>query len=161
MPHIHEKIDFTVSVYIICGDKMLFRLHEKHKMWLVPGGHVELDEDIVQTVKKEVKEEVGLDIKVISSTDDDFGKIGDTPEDGENLPVPMFINRHRINPTHEHLDFRYIALSDSMDINPGPGENADPESFRWLTADEVSKMDDFSDRIKYEAHVIFEKHKNR
>ncbi|MEM5793622.1 MAG: NUDIX domain-containing protein [Candidatus Aenigmatarchaeota archaeon] len=32
-------------------------------LWVVPGGHIEYGETIEQSVKREVKEEVGLDVK--------------------------------------------------------------------------------------------------
>ena len=45
MPHIHEKIDFTVEIFIIYNNKILFRKHDKYGVWLSVGGHVELYED--------------------------------------------------------------------------------------------------------------------
>ena len=45
MPHIHEKIDFTVEVFIVHKDTVLLRMHDKVKKWLGPGGHIELHED--------------------------------------------------------------------------------------------------------------------
>lgn len=45
MPHIHEKIDFTVEVFIVHENKVLFRMHDKFKKWMSAGGHIELDED--------------------------------------------------------------------------------------------------------------------
>ncbi len=62
MPHIHEKIDFTVEVFIVYDNKVLLRKHDKYKKWLSIGGHIELDEDPNQAAIREVKEEVGLDI---------------------------------------------------------------------------------------------------
>ncbi|MFK5282779.1 NUDIX domain-containing protein, partial [Lacticaseibacillus paracasei] len=63
MAHIHEKIDFTVEVFIVHKDKVLLRMHDKFKFWLSIGGHIELDEDPIQAAYREVKEEVGLDVK--------------------------------------------------------------------------------------------------
>jgi len=45
MPHIHELIDFTSEVFIIFQGKVLLRKHDKFKIWLSVGGHVELNED--------------------------------------------------------------------------------------------------------------------
>ena len=45
MAHIHEKIDFTASVYIVRDNRVLLHMHKKLNMWLPPGGHIELDED--------------------------------------------------------------------------------------------------------------------
>ena len=61
MPHIHNKIDFTVEVFIVYDNKVLLRKHDKYGMWLSVGGHIELDEDSNQAALREVKEEVGLE----------------------------------------------------------------------------------------------------
>lgn len=45
MPHIHEKIDFTAEVFVVYKNKVLLRLHDKYKIWLSVGGHIELHEE--------------------------------------------------------------------------------------------------------------------
>jgi ADP-ribose pyrophosphatase YjhB (NUDIX family) len=62
MSHIHEKIDFTVGVFVVYKDKVLLRKHDKYNLWLCVGGHIELDEDPNEAALREVKEEVGLDV---------------------------------------------------------------------------------------------------
>ena len=51
MAHIHEKIDFTTSVFIVRDGKVLLHKHKKLGIWLQPGGHIELDEDPNQARK--------------------------------------------------------------------------------------------------------------
>ena len=75
MPHIHEKVDFTVEVFIVHNGKVLLRKHDKYKIWLSVGGHIELDEDPNQAAIREVKEEVGLDVKLFG-TAPSFGAQG-------------------------------------------------------------------------------------
>ena len=44
MSHIHPNgTDFVAEVYIVHNNKVLLRLHDKYKIWLAPGGHVEQD----------------------------------------------------------------------------------------------------------------------
>ena len=45
MPHIHDKIDFTVEVFVVYKNKVLLRKHDKYKLWLSVGGHIELEDD--------------------------------------------------------------------------------------------------------------------
>ena len=45
MAHIHEKIDFTVSIFVVQDGKILLIHHRNLNKWLPLGGHVELDED--------------------------------------------------------------------------------------------------------------------
>ena len=56
MPHIHEKIDFTVGVFVVHKNKVLLRKHDKYHLWLDVGGHVELNEDPTEAAVREVKE---------------------------------------------------------------------------------------------------------
>jgi 8-oxo-dGTP pyrophosphatase MutT (NUDIX family) len=106
MPHIHEKIDFTVDVFIVYKDKVLLRMHEKHHRWLVPGGHIELGEDPIEAAIREVKEEVGLDI-IISP-----GKVPPPDDFIKPIPTPRHMGRHRVNEAHEHVYMVYFAKSD-------------------------------------------------
>ena len=100
MPHINEKIDFTVEVFIVYQNQVLLRKHDKHKIWLSVGGHIEQGEDPVQAAYREVKEEVGLDIQL----DDRLLATRETDTTQELIP-PFYLNKNRINETHEHVTF--------------------------------------------------------
>jgi 8-oxo-dGTP pyrophosphatase MutT (NUDIX family) len=129
MPHIHEKIDYAADVYIVNDGAVLLRMHEKYNMWLPPGGHVELDEDFVEAAIREAKEETGLDVTLI--TEEPLM----ASEHEHELLVPRFINRHRINDTHEHISFEYFGMSTTREINPADGEIRD--GFKWFTKEEL------------------------
>src|SRR5437773_1493766 len=43
MAHIHEKIDFTVAIFVVHGGKVLLIHHRKLDKWLPLGGHIDLD----------------------------------------------------------------------------------------------------------------------
>jgi hypothetical protein len=53
MSHLHEKIDFTVEVFVVSGDAVLLRKHDKYKIWLGVGGHIELDEEPTQAAVRD------------------------------------------------------------------------------------------------------------
>jgi len=133
MPHIHEKIDFTVEVFIVFNNRVLLRKHDKYKKWLGVGGHIELDEDPIQAAIREVKEEVGLNVEL-------FGKI--LPFENENykeLLPPRFLNRHRINETHEHVTLIYFAKS-KTDTLLLPNKEISEEC-RWFSKEELERND--------------------
>ena len=50
---------FTSTGYIVSKGRVLLHWHPKIKAFLPPGGHVEINEDPVQAVLREVKEETG------------------------------------------------------------------------------------------------------
>ncbi|MEK7170315.1 MAG: NUDIX domain-containing protein [Patescibacteria group bacterium] len=132
MPHIHEKIDFTVEVFIVYKNKVLLRMHDKVKKWLGPGGHIELHEDPVEAALREVKEEVGLTVELIGGE-----RLGVTPED---ILPPVALNRHHVTPAHEHVNLVYFAISASDIIAPtAKGDRSD--ECRWCTKENLEKMD--------------------
>jgi 8-oxo-dGTP pyrophosphatase MutT (NUDIX family) len=129
MAHIHEKVDFVADTYVVNDGAVLLRVHDKHKIWLPPGGHVELDEDPVQAALREVKEEVGLDVELIGERQAISG------DKGTNLLAPRFLNRHRINDTHEHVACIYFATSDSREILEQEEERSG--GIRWFSREEL------------------------
>lgn len=133
MAHIHEKVDFTVEVFIVHKNKVLLRVHDKLKIWLSVGGHIELDEDPIQAAIREVKEEVGLDIKIVESIK--------TPEDEnyKGLINPKFLGINKISDTHKHIVFVYFATSDSEEISDSVSKHERTET-RWCTKEEIKKM---------------------
>lgn len=66
-----DGIVLVASVSIINHDKVLMIKENKpnavHK-WNFPSGHIEYGEDILYSAKREVKEETGLDVKLIGTT---------------------------------------------------------------------------------------------
>lgn len=130
MPHIHEKIDYAGDVFIVNEDAVLLRMHEKYDMWLPPGGHVELDEDIVEAALREAKEETGLDVTLL-------GTAPEAVDEGEReLLIPRFINRHPVSDTHEHISFIYFGTSENRDLAPAEGEKTD--GFMWFTKEDLA-----------------------
>jgi ADP-ribose pyrophosphatase YjhB (NUDIX family) len=127
MPHIHEKVDFTVEVFLVYKNTVLLRKHDKYKIWLSVGGHIELDEDPNQAAVREVKEEVGLDIILFENIPD--SKDGN---DFKELIAPKFMNRHRINESHEHVTMVYFAKSPTNTTVQGMTEVS--ENLHWFTA---------------------------
>lgn len=107
MPHIHEKYDFTVGAFIVFEDKVLLVNHPRYDMWLCPGGHIELDEDPEEALFREIKEETGLEVEILSTKPDlDF-------PDTKYIYLPAYISVHDANPPHRHIGLTYFARAKS------------------------------------------------
>ncbi len=153
MPHIHEKIDFTVEVFLVFKNTVLLRKHDKYKIWLSVGGHIDFNEDPNQAAVREAKEEVGLDITLVGSApispDKDF----------KELIAPEFMNRHRINETHEHVTMVYFAKSEMDKIRQGESEVS--EDIRWFTVSDLDNPKyEFRDNIRRYAKAALKKFGN-
>jgi nucleoside triphosphatase len=57
----------TVGALIVDkqGKILLVKSHKWFDKYTLPGGHIEIGENMVDAVKREVKEEVGLDVEVV------------------------------------------------------------------------------------------------
>ena len=57
-----------VAYFVIASpemDKVLLVDHKKAELWLPPGGHVDPGEDPKETVRREAKEELGMDVEFL------------------------------------------------------------------------------------------------
>lgn len=69
---------------------LVLRDHDPFRgFWVLPGGHVEENETVEQAVIREVKEEVGLDVEVISL----IGVFSDPSRDPRGLVSVAFLTR--------------------------------------------------------------------
>lgn len=152
MPHIHDKIDFTVEVFVVHKNKVLLRRHDKYGIWLSVGGHVELDEDPNSAVLREVREEVGLEIELFH--ENDYWPIKN--DQYQELIPPQFLNRHRINENHEHVTLVYFARSKSAELILSEKEKS--SKCRWFTKQELLDLkSQFTNNIQTYALTALEK----
>ena len=129
MPHIHEKIDFTTTAYLVYNDTVLLRMHDKYKKWLGVGGHIELDEDPNDALVREIKEEIGMDITLEQPV---------TAEEGyKELLPPDMLNIHHVpnNHEHQHIDLCYFLQAPTDKVIPGGSDIS--EEWKWFTEAEL------------------------
>ena len=143
MVHIHERIDFTASVYVVFKNKVLLHKHKKYNIWLPPGGHIELDEDPVQAAKREVLEETGLRVKLVGESERQWAD-----QSVELLP-PRFVNRHftEAGKSHEHVDFIYLATTQNNSVKP---EDEGGE-ICWFSKADIESTPEIKDNIRFYA----------
>ena len=131
MAHIHEKIDFTVSVFVVHDEKVLLIHHRKLKKWLPLGGHIELDEDPEIAAIRESEEESGLQIQLI-------GERPPTSGDGTRaLIAPRFLDIHRISETHEHIGMIYWATCKTSKLRLAEDEHL---AIQWYSKEELDNL---------------------
>ena len=131
MAHIHEKIDFTVAIFVVHDGQVLLIHHRKLDQWLPLGGHIELDEDPEQAAVREAKEESGLDVALL-------GERPPTTEPGTRaLIAPRFLDIHRISATHEHIGMIYWARPKGGTTTLAGAEHHD---IRWCSAADLDQL---------------------
>ena len=131
MPHIHEKIDFTVAIFVVKDAKVLLIHHRQLDKWLPLGGHIELDEDPEMAALREAREESGLEVELL-------GERPPTTEPGTRaLIAPRFLDIHRISDTHEHIGMIYWARPKHGSLALAAEEHHD---ICWCCADDLEKL---------------------
>ena len=163
MAHIHEKIDFTVAIFVVHAGKILLIHHRQLDKWLPLGGHIELDEDPEQAALREAREESGLDVELL-------GERPPTTSPGTRaLLAPRFLDIHRINDTHEHIGLLYWARprsgTGSLPVSSGSPAHrqaacatatlaiAEHHDIRWCAIDELEKLSPpMTDAVKWYCH---------
>ena len=131
MAHIHEKIDFTVAIFVVADGKVLLIHHRNLNKWLPLGGHIELDEDPEIAALRETKEESGLDVELV-------GERPPTTEPGTRaLIAPRFLDIHRIHETHEHIGLIYFARPKSGHLELAAAEHHD---IRWCSSEDLDAL---------------------
>src|SRR5580658_7223156 len=141
MAHIHEKIDFTVAIFVVRDGKILLIHHRKLNKWLPLGGHVELDEDPEIAALREAKEESGLDVELL-------GERPPTTEPGTRaLIAPRFLDIHRITDTQEHIGMIYWARPKNGKLTLAVEEHLD---IRWCAPSDLEILSPpISDAVKW------------
>jgi 8-oxo-dGTP pyrophosphatase MutT (NUDIX family) len=153
MAHIHEKIDFTASIYIVFNNKVLLHKHKKLGIWLPPGGHIELDEDPNQAAIREAREETGLDIELIGNPQAGLPQMTGR----QDLIPPKFLNRHFFDKKtgeHEHVDLVYFGRAKSADAK----HEIEGGEIAWFSKEDIERNDVgiFPDIQKYALLVLEE-----
>lgn len=131
MGHIHEKIDFTVGGVIAYNRKVLMIKHKKLKMWLIPGGHIELDEDPNQALFRELEEETGLkknDLEILASKPEIDAK------GVKFLYTPNYLDVHDYSGNHQHIGFVYFLKSKTDKISLADKEH---DGIRWFSSEDI------------------------
>ncbi|MDF2628059.1 MAG: mutT/nudix family protein [Symbiobacteriaceae bacterium] len=114
--------DFTVATFVLHDGKVLLLWHRKLSMWLPPGGHIDPNELPDEAAVREVKEETGLDVELLSQP-----SMPQMPGPLQ-LARPEGIQLEDISPGHQHIDLVYFARP------------VDPAAVRPVANDEVDRV---------------------
>jgi 8-oxo-dGTP pyrophosphatase MutT (NUDIX family) len=132
MAHIHELIDFTVTIFVVKDGRILLIHHRKLNKWLPLGGHIELDEDPETAALREAREESGFEVELI-------GERPPTTEPGTRaLIAPRFLDIHKISDTHQHIGMIYWARPESGSMALAAEEH---HNINWFTSEELDGLE--------------------
>lgn len=126
---------FTATAYVFYNHKVLLHRHAKLGKWLPPGGHLEANETPPEGAKREVKEETGLDIQLMTqeniAIDTSTAKSFERPFVSLLEHVPATCKE----PAHQHMDMIYLSIP--LDVNQ---LSSIPLEFQWFTWEDLTFM---------------------
>ena len=125
----------------------LIRHPRLHRM-MIPGGHVEPEETSAEAALREVAEETGLAVTLVSPP------AAPVPDGyrGRRVALPWWIAEYQVKPdnhlgvAHVHVDHLYVALADGT-LPPGAGADVPDAAhqFGWYAAGDLPGLDMFDD----------------
>jgi len=122
---------FTSTVFVVFKNKIFLHWHAKVKEWLPPGGHIELNEDPIETAIRETIEELGIEIQIVNRKSNLFKF-----DDVDSIPSPETILLEEVvdqtKGKHLHIYMIYYGkpIKDNINIKDG-----------WILVDKKSLLE--------------------
>ncbi|MBD3209250.1 NUDIX domain-containing protein [Candidatus Woesearchaeota archaeon] len=132
-------IQAMVAAWIFYQERVLLVLHKRTGGWLPAGGHVEAEEHLLDALRREVQEEVGLSITVIGPA-----PLVENTEYSEELPLPFRVASYAGKDGAE-VTIDFVATTDDDRVVLQASE---AEDFQWLSLQELQESRIISDRVK-------------
>ncbi len=143
------KYKSFASGYLVKDGKVLLVHHNKFDKWTPPGGHMEDGETPAETAIREIKEELGLDMEIISAMPQFFA--GD--DNATPIPMPFYMDLEV-----EGFDVPHIGHFFYVKEVGEPGEIKHQEDelhgAGWFTKDELKDLKTFDQVRAVAAYAI-------
>jgi 8-oxo-dGTP pyrophosphatase MutT (NUDIX family) len=113
------KQHFTCTGFVVQGDRTLLLWHQRLRAWVPPGGHLEANEDPVTAVLREIREETGLQAKVLP-----LGQTFPFGYPGQIVPPYTILLEDSPEPgePHKHMDLIYFCRpANNASLSPPAG----------------------------------------
>lgn len=137
---------FVATAYVVDQGRVLLVHHRKIGLWLPAGGHLEEGEDPAEAAVREVQEETGLKVRILS-------KVAlDGHGDGVRvLPTPHHLQIERIEEgPHEHIDLVFVCKVVSGRVR----KNAESLEVRWFTPEDIENSTLMDKNVRHFAKAI-------
>ena len=122
--------DFTATIFVVQEGRTLLLMHRKLGAWFPPGGHIDENELPDDAARREVLEQSGLVVELVSHKSN-LGGVG-------VLSQPECILLEDISSDHQHIDLIYFARVTGGKLSVRPSEAID---YRWCSEIDLEAPD--------------------
>ncbi len=127
---------YTATCYILKDERVLLIYHKKFQKWSPPGGHVDPNETPQDAAVREVFEETGLHVQLIS----DEAPVCYPTAQGLVRPYRCLLENippYKETPAHQHIDFIFLA-----EVVGGTEQTnqTECEDMRWFSLDALADL---------------------
>lgn len=142
-------LHWVVAGYLVRGEAVLLLRLERHHFWVPPGGHVEPRETFSQALVREVEEEIGIDVRVLSTAP----VIHEPDDNARPEPVPFYVDIEKAGFEKSTLvQFYYIEqLEDDQPISLQTDEIAEAS---WFTVTDLPNLPTFAQVRSVAAYAL-------
>jgi 8-oxo-dGTP pyrophosphatase MutT (NUDIX family) len=125
--------------------------HPRFGKWMLPGGHVERHENPAEAAVREVTEETGLPVYLMSPPG--VGEPAGTS--APTVAVPIWVVEQQVPPEsrepepHVHVDHLFLGLAPTAEVPPGAELR-----FAWFSDSELDGLDMFPDTRVRARHLF-------
>ena len=138
---------FTATGFVVHGKSTLLHWHKKVQEWLPPGGHVDPNEDPVQTTLREIKEETGFDVEIVPTHEEiEISNLEQVAAPHSIMIEDVVDKKHGEHQHIDHIYFTRLTGFDSVPTNELAAQNEFADSnagWLWASLDDLQSETPF------------------
>ena len=148
MSAIKPQRHFVATAYVVHEGRTLLLLHRKLGLWLPPGGHIDEGELPEEAALREVREETGLEVELLSPR-----RRPDPKAPGVRyLHLPNHVQLEDIPNHPQHIDLIYFCRAVTTKAVISPAEH---HAMRWHSHAELD-ADHIRDEVRDTGRMAIE-----
>ena len=121
---------FVATGYVVFEGRTLLLLHKKLGLWLPPGGHIDEGELPEEAALREIREETGLEVELVSPRRSPHPRAPGV----RYLHLPNHVQLEDIPNHPQHIDLIYFCRAKSAKARLAPSEHND---MRWHSHEDL------------------------
>jgi len=129
-----QFFEVCARVFIIKDGKILLCKRKEADYFFFPGGHIDFSEKAEETLKREMQEEIGMNLSIlefVGANENYFSQQGDMHHEF-NLVFSGTIEDGEVQALEDYLAFEWVELNSIGDTNIKP-ESLKKELITWIS----------------------------